>query len=170
MVACDNEHGCPYEWVRGSICFFNLLLTTVSVPFELRWSETTSPRKMVLRWMPQEWCRGANRQERAEKVRPVYLWAALMFKSGRTTDFQVLSDSCGILYPTMIPARDLFVIELLSQNPSPWFIASCPIWGSSPASECLKPAIYPLRMQPMFAYVGHISLFAQVHQWPSHLG
>jgi len=74
---------------------FDLLLTTVSVPFELRWFETTSPRKMVLRWMPQEWCRGANRQERAEKVRPVYLWAFLVFRSGRTTDFQVLSGSCG---------------------------------------------------------------------------
>ena len=62
MIACDNEGGCPYEWVRYSVYVSALVLLftslPVSVPSRLRRSQAAHTREVVLLCLYQ------NRQRR----------------------------------------------------------------------------------------------------------
>jgi len=50
MIACDNEGGCPFEWVRcpSSSYVYYIMLIALKVPSVVRGLEATDTRKVVL--------------------------------------------------------------------------------------------------------------------------
>lgn len=70
MVACDNENGCPYEWVSEVVLScLDVAHRSSIVPLELRRFEAARPGEMVLRRVSKEWRRRPNGySERAKEV------------------------------------------------------------------------------------------------------
>jgi hypothetical protein len=86
MIACDNEGGCPFEWVRCCslhVCY--ITLTIFKVPPVMCGLETTNARKVVLLCVQSKEERWFNRwKERKEEI-TLYKYH---FNSHNTTDLR----------------------------------------------------------------------------------